>query len=456
VTSASSSGVFLSYRREDAAPYARSLQVQLRDRFPAARVFMDLDSIEPGLEFAEVIREAVSSCAVLVALIGPQWATLADEEGRRRLDNPDDFVRFEVQTALERGVRVIPVLVEGARPLRDQQLPVELQKLARLNALELSYGRYADDANRLLDVIQRVLAALPAATYGDAADADSAKHVDANPPTLDTPVPRRIDSEPSGPNGRQAADEQNRSPDTSPAEDVATGQLGRHAGQPDTSQVVPESGPTTVRAIDQPRPSRRGAALKRLRKAKGDDSRLVSAAAEAALIESQAPAASSEQNPLKSSAPTRRKTGSHRDTGIDYQPITDRCRHLIYFLLSALLIPAVVVIPLIFIRRNRAIRMNVILALEITSFAAGGVVLTISGALFHSTIGNNNKVVLGVVLLVLGILCSAAYLANLVFCVVQIGRRRQPVIPALTRAAHWVAYGKMEAPWPVRGAPPVH
>ena len=97
----SSRGIFLSYRREDAAPYARLLQFQLSERFPDARVFMDLDSIEPGLDFAEVIREAVDSCAVLVALIGRQWATLADEQGRRRLDDPDDYVRFEVQTALE-------------------------------------------------------------------------------------------------------------------------------------------------------------------------------------------------------------------------------------------------------------------------------------------------------------------------------------------------------------------
>jgi len=80
---------------------------------------MDLDSIEAGVDFAEVIRERVHSCAVLVALIGPQWATLTDEEGHRRLDAPHDYVRFEVQAALERGVRVIPVLVHGARPLRQ-------------------------------------------------------------------------------------------------------------------------------------------------------------------------------------------------------------------------------------------------------------------------------------------------------------------------------------------------
>jgi hypothetical protein len=143
------------------------LQHELRERFPGARVFMDLDSIEAGLPFAEVIGDAVGSCAVLVALIGHQWVTLADEEGNRRLDNPGDFVRFEVQTALERGVRVIPVLIDGARPVRRQELPSGLQELAGLNALELSYGRYEYDAGRLLDLIQRVLAAI-----GDREEAD--------------------------------------------------------------------------------------------------------------------------------------------------------------------------------------------------------------------------------------------------------------------------------------------
>jgi predicted RNA-binding protein with RPS1 domain len=119
---------------------------------------MDLDSIEPGLDFADVIEDAVNSCAVLVALIGRQWVTLTDDDGGRRLDNPDDFVRFEVKTALDRGVRVIPVLIDGARPLRQQQLPADLHKLARLNAHKLSYDRYQDDADRLFDVIQRVFA----------------------------------------------------------------------------------------------------------------------------------------------------------------------------------------------------------------------------------------------------------------------------------------------------------
>src|ERR1700689_31502 len=110
VPDVSSQGIFLSYRREDAPAYARLLKYQLDERFPGAKVFMDVDSIEPGLDFAEVIREKVDSCAVLLALIGRQWATLTDKQEQRRLDDPEDMVRSEIRAALERGLRVIPVL----------------------------------------------------------------------------------------------------------------------------------------------------------------------------------------------------------------------------------------------------------------------------------------------------------------------------------------------------------
>ncbi|MGD0700449.1 MAG: toll/interleukin-1 receptor domain-containing protein [Trebonia sp.] len=151
-------GIFISYRHADALPHARLLQFNLRERFPDAPVFMDLDSVEAGLEFAKVISDAVNSCGVLVALIGPNWATLSDQEGRRRLDNPDDYVRFEIRTALKRGIRVIPVLVEGAEPPRPQELPSDLRRLARLNALEMSCDhRYQYDADRLMSIIDRAL-----------------------------------------------------------------------------------------------------------------------------------------------------------------------------------------------------------------------------------------------------------------------------------------------------------
>ena len=152
-------GIFISYRRNDTGPYARLLKDHLSSRFPATRVFMDLDSIEAGLDFEEVIDDALNSCLVMVALIGPKWATATDEEGRRRIDDPGDLVRFEIRTAFERGVRVIPVLPDGARPLHRQQLPADLHKLARLNALEMSYDRFDYDESRLTAIIAKALAA---------------------------------------------------------------------------------------------------------------------------------------------------------------------------------------------------------------------------------------------------------------------------------------------------------
>ena len=157
-------GVFISYRRSDAGPYARLLQVQLTQHLPGTPVFMDLDSIDAGTDFAEAIEAGVESCRILLALIGPRWFTTSDEEGRRRLDDPDDYVRFEIRTALDRGARVIPVLVDGATMPKRQELPDDLAKLARLNALQMSYDRYQYDESRLITIIQKTLAAERAET----------------------------------------------------------------------------------------------------------------------------------------------------------------------------------------------------------------------------------------------------------------------------------------------------
>jgi hypothetical protein len=159
-------GAFISYRRDDTGPYARLLQLKLDRRFPSMPVFMDLDSIEAGVDFAEAIKSGVDSCIVLIALIGTKWLTITDEDGRRRLDDPDDYVRYEIRTALERGVRVIPALVDGVKAPRQHELPDDLHRLARLNALEISYTRFDYDATRLMDVIQRVLASLTGGLAG--------------------------------------------------------------------------------------------------------------------------------------------------------------------------------------------------------------------------------------------------------------------------------------------------
>jgi len=106
--------IFISYRREETAYPAGWLFDRLAERFGPKQVFKDVDSIELGDDFVQMITRAVGSCDVLLALIGDQWLTITDVHGRRRLDDPDDFVRLEIEAALTRNVRIIPILVDGA------------------------------------------------------------------------------------------------------------------------------------------------------------------------------------------------------------------------------------------------------------------------------------------------------------------------------------------------------
>jgi hypothetical protein len=115
---------------------------------------MDVDTIALGVDFAEVITQAVSTCEVLLAIIGPRWLTATDEGGRRRLDDPDDLVRLEITAALDRNIRVIPILVDGAVMPRRHELPDNLARLARRNALTLRHESFRSDADRLLAAIE--------------------------------------------------------------------------------------------------------------------------------------------------------------------------------------------------------------------------------------------------------------------------------------------------------------
>lgn len=148
--------VFINYRREDTAGHAGRLFDRLSSRLPG-RVFMDVDTIEPGVDFAEVIGQAVGKCEVLIVMIGREWLRVKDAAGSRRLTNPEDFVRLEVAAALQRNIRVIPVLVEGATMPRPDDLPPDLARLARRNAIELSDARWAFDVDRLIRTIEGVL-----------------------------------------------------------------------------------------------------------------------------------------------------------------------------------------------------------------------------------------------------------------------------------------------------------
>jgi hypothetical protein len=156
-STAAPAGVFISYRRHDTGPYATMLQKEFSSRLGKEQVFMDIDSIAIGVDFVEAIERAVDSCAVLLALIGPQWATVTDEDGRRRLDDPDDKVRQEIEAGLARNILVIPVLTDGTSMPGRQHLPDSLALFARRNGLQLSFDRYDYDLGRLLRVVDTAL-----------------------------------------------------------------------------------------------------------------------------------------------------------------------------------------------------------------------------------------------------------------------------------------------------------
>jgi hypothetical protein len=151
-------GIFISYRREDTPGHAGRLYDALNRRFGEEQVFMDLD-MEPGVDFVREINEAVGSCRLLIAVIGPRWTNAQSARGQRRLDDATDFIRIEIEAGLRRpDVRVVPLLVQGARMPTAEELPPSLADLARRNALELSDARWDYDVGRLTSTVERVLA----------------------------------------------------------------------------------------------------------------------------------------------------------------------------------------------------------------------------------------------------------------------------------------------------------
>jgi formylglycine-generating enzyme required for sulfatase activity len=155
--------IFLSYRRDDSSGHAGRLYDRLGQHFGRDNLFMDVDTIALGLDFVEAIQDAVGSCDVLLAVIGRQWLTSTDSQGRRRLDNPEDFVRLEILTALERRIPVIPVLVGGASMPRSTELPDMLPSFARRQALVVG-DRFHPDVNRLIAALELVLGAASSAS----------------------------------------------------------------------------------------------------------------------------------------------------------------------------------------------------------------------------------------------------------------------------------------------------
>jgi CHASE2 domain-containing sensor protein len=145
--------IFISYRRDDSAVRAHSLSAELVRAFGERQIFFDVKVIQYGDRFAPELERNLKACDVVVAVIGPQWQTLAAGDGQPRILSPHDYVRHELATALSTGKRVIPVLVEGARMPEKAKLPEDIAALADINALTFSDRQLGEDAQRLVEAI---------------------------------------------------------------------------------------------------------------------------------------------------------------------------------------------------------------------------------------------------------------------------------------------------------------
>jgi hypothetical protein len=153
--------IFINYRRDDSRADSGRLYDRLSSRFPG-RVFRDVASLEPGVEWHDAINRVLSQADACIVVIGSNWLNIKDASGRRRLDDPADTVRYEVVTALARQMRVFPVLVGGAKMPSTEEVPADLQSLCRRNALEITEQDWDEDLAKLIKALELVIDPHPA------------------------------------------------------------------------------------------------------------------------------------------------------------------------------------------------------------------------------------------------------------------------------------------------------
>ena len=154
--------IFINYRRDDLIGMAGRLHDRLAQTFGRDKLFMDVDHIPAGTDFVAHLNSQVAGCDVVLVVIGPIWLVAKDESGGRRLDNPDDFVAIEIAAALARDIRVIPVLVDGARMPKASDLPDSLKPLARRQAVDVRHSHFGHDAEALVKRMREALGDKPA------------------------------------------------------------------------------------------------------------------------------------------------------------------------------------------------------------------------------------------------------------------------------------------------------
>lgn len=150
--------IFISYRRNDSQDVAGRIYDALVNRFSAQCVFKDVDSIPVGKDFRKVLREAVRRAEVVVVIIGPRWLKAIDAAGKRRLEDPNDFVRIEIESALEMGIPLIPVMVSNARMVSATDLPTTIQPLVFQNGLPVRPDPdFHRDIARLIGALENIV-----------------------------------------------------------------------------------------------------------------------------------------------------------------------------------------------------------------------------------------------------------------------------------------------------------
>ena len=153
--------VFINYRRDDSIAVAGRLRDRLAQSIGAKNLFMDVDNIPAGVDFVGYLDSQVAACDLFLVIMGPNWLSTKDADGARRIDDAADFVAIEISAALKRNVRVIPVLIDGARMPRSEELPEALRPLVRRNAVEVRNTQFGRDAEMLIEKVQEALEITP-------------------------------------------------------------------------------------------------------------------------------------------------------------------------------------------------------------------------------------------------------------------------------------------------------
>ena len=149
--------IFINYRKDDSSWNALALYNELQKYFPKEILFKDFNTIRPGDDFVESIQKALSHCNVLLVVMSKNWLEVKDRNGNRRISDPDDLVRIEIATAIERNIQVIPVLFDNIPMPTSSDLPDNLRSLPRRQFVEIETTRFEADVKKLADAIKELI-----------------------------------------------------------------------------------------------------------------------------------------------------------------------------------------------------------------------------------------------------------------------------------------------------------